>query len=269
MTRNPLSARASILAASILIAFSGSILAQEPAVAEASPAPAPKKEPAKPYEASRKSGERFMELHTKYLERGKSGPIGVLFLGDSITEGWGKVPEIWEPSFGKYQPANFGISGDRTEHVLWRIENGELDGIKPKVVVLMIGTNNSGANEAVDITKGVTTIVEKIQQKLPDTDILLLAVFPRGPRMRNGVLVDNTVQMERITAVNAELAKLDNGKSIRFLDIGSKFLGPDGKIPNEVMPDQLHLSKAGYAIWAEAITPLLAEMMAAEKTPAP
>ena len=266
MTLRPLSTRASLLAASILIAISGSMLAQEPAAAPATPAPA-KKAPAKPYEASLKDGARFMDLHTKYLERGKGGPIGVLFLGDSITEGWNNAKETWEASFGKYQPANFGISGDRTEHVLWRIENGELDGIKPKVVVLMIGTNNSGANEAVDITKGVTTIVEKIHQKLPETDILLLAVFPRGPRMKDGVLLDNTVQMERITAVNAELAKLDNGKSIRFLDIGPKFLGPDGKIPNEIMPDQLHLSKQGYVIWAEAITPLLAEMMAAEKTP--
>src|SRR6478736_2230098 len=125
---------------------------------------------------------RFFELHEKFLARGKAGPIGVLFLGDSITEGWGKAPHIWEHYYGQWQPANFGIGGDQTQHVIWRIENGELDGIHPKVVVLMLGTNNSGAHTGEQIAGADRKIVEMIRTRLPDTKVLLLAIFPRGPR---------------------------------------------------------------------------------------
>lgn len=196
--------------------------------------------------------EGFIKTHERFVAIAKAGGVDVLFLGDSITAGWGGAKEIWEKSFAAYKPANFGIGGDRTQHVLWRITNGELDGIKPKVVVLMIGTNNSGTDEADGIAKGVTAIVKAIHAKSPATKVLLLAVFPRGEKPNP--------QREKLAKVNATIAKLHDGKSVHYLDIGAKFLTADGTLTKEVMPDFLHLSKAGYQIWADAITPKLAEL---------
>lgn len=205
---------------------------------------------------------RFFELHASFLRRAAEGPVGVLFLGDSITEGWSKVPDIWDAAWGQYQPANFGIGGDQTQHVIWRIEQGELDKISPKVVVLMIGTNNTGHHTAADIAAADRKIVTMIQSTLPQTKVLLLAVFPRGFRLgRDGASDQWETRMEKIRAINADLAKLDDGKSIRFLDLGPKFTSADGTITKTIMPDQLHLSPAGYQIWVEGMAPLLAEMM--------
>jgi lysophospholipase L1-like esterase len=165
---------------------------------------------------------------------------------------------VWDERFGKYDPANFGIGGDRTQHVLWRIENGELDGIAPKAVVLMIGTNNSGAYPAEEILKGDVKIVEQIHAKLPQTKLLLLGIFPRGKDAQDPKTI---AVREKLKTVNAGLAKLDDGKKTRYLDIGAKFLDADGNLPVDIMPDALHLSPKGYAIWADAIQPLLDELM--------
>jgi lysophospholipase L1-like esterase len=210
---------------------------------------------------------RFFELHEKFLARAKEGPIGVLFLGDSITEGWGKAPHIWEHYYGSLQPANFGIGGDQTQHVIWRIENGELDGIHPKVVVLMIGTNNAGDHTGEEIAAADKKIVAMIRAKIPETKVLLLAIFPRDARRNaEGLITEAAIQdagkrMLAIDRANALLAKLDDGVNVRFLDIGSVFLGRDGRIPWTLMPDQLHPTPAGYQLWAEAMQPLLTEML--------
>lgn len=205
---------------------------------------------------------RFFQLHESFLARGKSGPIGVLFLGDSITEGWAKAPHIWEHYFGSYQPANFGISGDQTQHVIWRIENGELEGLNPKVVVLMIGTNNSGQHTGEQIAAANKKIVGLIRAKLPATKVLVLAIFPRGPRKtRDGTPEPWEKRMAAITAANLEIARLDDGQMVRFLDINARFLAQDGTIPHPIMPDQLHPNAAGYQLWAEAIQAPLAELM--------
>lgn len=212
---------------------------------------------------------KWMPRHDKFVEIAKRGDIDLLFLGDSITDAWGgeghnpKAPgsEIFEQEFKPRKAANFGIGGDRTQHVLWRLQNGEFDTIKPKALMLMIGTNNSNGkdNTAEEIAEGIKAIVSEIHKRSPNTKVLLLAVFPRAtgkdPAARQA-------QTDKINAVNQQIAKLDDGgKTIRFMDIGKKFLAEDGSIPKEIMPDQLHLSPKGYRIWADAVTPALDELL--------
>jgi lysophospholipase L1-like esterase len=214
----------------------------------------PQAPPEKATEPAPKPG-KWMKDHERFLERAKQGNIRLLFLGDSITAGWyGKGgKEIWDRSYGPRDAANFGIGGDRTQHVLWRIENGEVDGIKPKVAVLMIGTNNAGSNSADEIADGITAIVKRLHEKLPETKVLLLAVFPRGQKPNPG--------REKLSAVNEKIASLGDGKMVTYLDIGKNFVGEDGTISREIMPDFLHLSPRGYQIWADAIEPTLAKML--------
>lgn len=196
----------------------------------------------------------FIGAHQRFVELAKKGDIGLVFLGDSITAGWGGAKEVWEKSFAQYKPVNFGIGGDRTQHVLWRIENGELDGISPKALVLMIGTNNSGGDVAEGTANGITKIVETIRQKCPDTKILLLAIFPRGQTAPNNGRTKNE-------AVNAIISKLDDGKHVFYLDIGKSFLKEDGSFKDDISKDYLHFNAAGYQIEADAIQAKLAELM--------
>lgn len=185
----------------------------------------------------------------------KKGGIDVVFLGDSITEGWrGAGKEVWAKHYAPLKAANFGIGGDRTEHVLWRLQNGNLDGSTPKAVVLMIGTNNTRRDSAQQIAEGITTIVNEIRTRTPSAKILLLAVFPRNGKAEDPARV-------KIGQINEIIAKLDDGKTVFFLDIGTKFLQPDGTLTREIMPDLLHLSPAGYQIWADAIQAKLAELL--------
>jgi beta-glucosidase len=195
----------------------------------------------------------FQEDHEAFLRRGQEGPIGLLFLGDSITAGWSGHKDLWQQYFGQYNPANFGIGGDRTQHVLWRIENGELEGIEPQVVVLLIGTNNM-AWPGEGIARAVKKVVQSIHQKLPSARVLLLGILPRGADANHPLRA-------KIKSVNTELAALDDGNMTRFLDLGDKFLESDGSISEETMPDALHLSVKGYQIWADGIQPLLDNMM--------
>ncbi len=253
----PMKALTSLLHLALFAAGSALALAQ---------APAPKPDASAAIEKQDASG-RFRQMHESFLARGKSGPIGLLFVGDSITAGWTKAPHIWERYFGKYQPANFGIGGDQTQHVIWRIANGELDGITPKVTVLMLGTNNTGTHDADEIAAADRKIVELIRGKIPGTTVVVLAVFPRGARKdAKGVITEEAAAEARkrqaiIDGVNARLAKLDDGKHVRFLDINGVFLGQDGKIPFSIMPDQLHPNAAGYQLWADALQPLLTQLM--------
>jgi lysophospholipase L1-like esterase len=197
----------------------------------------------------------WMKRHDLINTRVKETPDSqVLFIGDSITQGWeGAGKKAWE-AFAEYKPLNLGIGGDRTQHVLWRLENGNIAGLKPKAAVIMIGTNNSNGadNTAEEIAAGITAIVTKLRTELKDTKLLVLGVFPRGPQPNP--------QREKIAAINAIIAKLDDGKYVHFLDIGEKFLEADKSLSKEVMPDFLHLSPKGYEIWVEAITPKLKEL---------
>jgi lysophospholipase L1-like esterase len=198
--------------------------------------------------------------HEHVLESNKQAPPELLFIGDSITQGWEEAGKsAWTGHFAPRHAANFGFSGDRTQHVLWRLDHGEVDGIAPKAAVIMIGTNNSNGadNTADEIADGVKAIVARLHEKQPRMRVLLLGIFPRGEKPNP--------QREKIAAVNASIAKLDDGKMVRYLDIGPGFLQPDGSISKEIMPDFLHLSPKGYDIWTDAIDGKVQEMLAAGK----
>jgi lysophospholipase L1-like esterase len=197
----------------------------------------------------------WKERHERMVKRAKEGNVDLLFLGDSITEGWGNNA-VWQKAYGSMNAANFGIGGDTTQNVLWRITNGELEGISPKVVVLLIGTNNFGLNgDSPDgVAKGVAAILQALRKKLPKGKVLLLAVFPRDEKPK-------TDGRTKIAKLNEQLSRLDDHKTVRYLDLGPKFLSPDGSISNEIMPDFLHLSEKGYQIWADGMDALLREMM--------
>ena len=200
---------------------------------------------------------KFINLHQSFVEIAKKGEAQVVFLGDSITAGWRGQQALFDKEYGQYKAANFGIGGDRTQHVLWRVENGEFDGIKPKAVVLMIGTNNSGikTNSPEEVAKGIRNIIDAIHKRSPDTKILLLAIFPRGATEANNP------GRAKNNAVNALIAKFDDGKKVHFFDINAKFLQPDGTLTKEIMPDLLHPREKGYQIEADAIRDKLASLV--------
>jgi beta-glucosidase len=203
----------------------------------------------------------FVKRHEGFLkdkeEAMTKGNVDLIFLGDSITDGWrrGEQFKLQQERWGKYNFLNLGIGGDRTEHVLWRLDHGEVDGLKPKAVMLMIGTNNLGNGQSPEDTiLGVTAIVKELREKLPDSKILLLAVFPRGNKP------DDKFRAP-IKQVNEAIARLDDGQHVKYLDIGDKFLAPDGELTKEIMPDYLHPNAKGYQIWADAVEPSLDEML--------
>jgi lysophospholipase L1-like esterase len=192
------------------------------------------------------------------LQRAKEAPgdYDIEFIGDSITEGWeGKGKNIWSEFYGKEKVINFGVGGDRTQHVLWRFEQGQLDGIKAKVAIVMIGTNNSNNhdNTEAEILEGVTAIVQQIRTRQPDTKIILLSIFPRGETF--------SAQRGKILQVNEALAKLDDGKNIFYMDFGPQLIEADGSISKSIMPDYLHPNEAGYRIWANATEPKLKQLL--------
>jgi lysophospholipase L1-like esterase len=204
--------------------------------------------------ASRSENGFWMARHRLLLKRVEDAKPGVIFIGDSITQGWeGAGKEVWKRHYAPRQAVNLGIGGDGTQHVLWRLDHGEIERISPKVAVVMIGTNNMFTNTPEQIAEGNRLIVETLRKKLPDTKILLLAIFPRAPR------ADDPIR-EKIKATNALIAKQDDGKYVRFLDIGPAFLEADGSIARSTMPDYLHLTPRGYRVWANAIEPTLWEL---------
>ncbi len=197
----------------------------------------------------------WMKRHDSFNERVKKGNVDLLLIGDSITQGWeGSGKGVWAKHYEPRNAVNLGIGGDRTQHVLWRLDNGNVEGISPKAAVLMIGTNNSGTNTSEQIADGVEAIVKKLRTKLPKTKILVLAIFPRG------ATVDDVKRKVNVAA-NRSIAKLADGEMIHFLDIGDKFLANDGTLSKEVMPDLLHLNEKSYTTWAEAIEPKLKELL--------
>lgn len=211
--------------------------------------------------ADKMNEEWWAKRHAGVLEQVKGGNVDLILLGDSINHGWeGDGKAVFDKYYGHRNAVNMGFGGDRTEHVLWRLENGEIDGISPKVVSLMIGTNNYGANTAEEIGAGIVAIVQKLREKLPNTKVLILAIFPRGEKpseMRDTLAKASTIA-----------SGIADGNMIHYLDIGRAFLTEDGTLTKEIMPDALHPNAYGYELWAAAVEPKIAELMGEVVPPA-
>lgn len=194
---------------------------------------------------------RFEAKHEANKARAAQGDVDVLFMGDSITDWWrneegryaGKA--VQDEFFGDLKIANFGIAGDTTQGVLYRLDNGEGEGFSPRAIMLMIGTNNARANIAGEIAEGVGAIVLSLQNHFPDAKILLLGIFPRST-------ADSPFRPQ-LAEVNSIISRLHDGEKVFYKDIGEVFLAPDGSIPESIMSDGLHPSPAGYRLWAEAV----------------
>jgi lysophospholipase L1-like esterase len=193
----------------------------------------------------------WAQAHENLVTLAKGGEADIVFLGDSITAGWAQQ-KAWDESLRPLGAVNFGIAGDSTEQVLWRIQHGELDPIRPRAFVLLIGTNNLVAHSAAQIAEGITAIVRTLGEKVPDARILLMGLLPRGDALPASAV-------SKIEDINRVISNLDNGDTVKYLDIGPKLL-VDGKISRELMPDFLHLSARGYQVWADAVLPLLRDL---------
>ena len=200
----------------------------------------------------------WMPRHKQKLEvKKRMEKVDLVFLGDSITHAWdSKGKEVWSKYYTKRNALNIGFSGDRTEHVLWRLNNGAVDDIKPKLLVMMIGTNNTGhrQDKPEDTALGIQTILKTLKTKLPETKILLLAVFPRGAQPEDKLRKINV-------GINNIIKDFADNKTVFFLDINQKFLDKNGVLAKTVMKDLLHPNKNQYQVWADAIEPKVKELM--------
>ncbi|MDB4353813.1 GDSL-type esterase/lipase family protein [Akkermansiaceae bacterium] len=229
--------------------FSFSLLsAQTAAPVEKAPHSALKPEP---------RGAGWMKRHNSMNKNAEGNQYDILFIGDSITQGWeGAGKETWKEHYADKNALNLGISGDRTQHVIWRLQNGNLKNQEnAKLAIIMIGTNNTGhtKQDPKETAEGVTKIVSLVKEGCPKAKILLLGVFPRGAKPDHEMRIIND-------GVNKRIAKLDDGETVHFLDLSSTFLNDDGILTKEVMPDGLHPRQKGYNMWAEAMAPKLKEL---------
>jgi lysophospholipase L1-like esterase len=206
--------------------------------------------------------------HAQLLEKARKGGIDVYFLGDSITRRWGTSDEKyklflanWQQNFFGWNAGNFGWGGDTTQNILWRLDNGELDNVNPKIIVLLAGTNNVGNKSpqsdtdprVAEITKGIKAILEVCRQKAPNATIILMGILPRN---------DNMAVMPIINHINKNIAKLSDGKKIRFLNINKKLADKKGKLfEGMAVPDGLHLDFKGYQAWADALKPIFTKLL--------
>lgn len=197
---------------------------------------------------------RWNEMFKEDVAVADAGNVDLLFVGDSITEGW--KPEVWNKSFGGWKAANFGIGGDHTGNVLWRLENGHADKLHPKLVVLTIGVNNFFHCAAApdDVFQGVRAVVGKLRVLYPDAKILLNAVLPYEQSAQSP-------KRQQIIELNRKISTLGDGKTIIFKDYGARFLLQNGDMSPEVMADFLHPTLKGYEIWSDAMLPDIQKLM--------
>jgi lysophospholipase L1-like esterase len=199
--------------------------------------------------------------HKQLLEKAHAGKIDLYFLGDSITRRWGALdyPDFlahWKTSFHGWNAADFGWGGDSTHNILWRIQNGELEGVNPKVIVLLAGTNNIGktpkADAVRDAVEGIEAIIATCKAKAPNAKIILMAIFPRN---------DSDEANKAVSEANPAIAKLADGKTVSFLNINNQLADTGGKLFYGMTVDDLHLSLKGYEIWAKNLKPVLTELL--------
>ncbi len=220
-------------------------------------------------EPAPRTDKNSMLAHEQLLEKAHKGGIDVYFEGDSITRRWGALdyPAFlphWKKSFFGWNAADFGWGGDSTQNILWRLENGELDNVHPKVIVVLAGTNNVGSAPArgdndprvADVTKGIKAILDLCRKKAPEATIIVTGITPRNDNPGNPTGV-----MPVIATINENLAKLADGKKIRYVNINDKLADRDGKLYDGMTVDGLHLSLKGYQVWAEALKPILTELL--------
>lgn len=243
-----------------LLAFTAFLIILSAPVSQASPAPSLERTPESAITPSEKS------RHTGFMRQIKdgNGDFDFVLIGDSITDAWPGRGKDSYSRFAPWKPLDLGVSAETTEEVLWRLLNGELDGIHPKVVMIMIGTNNLGhyrSEKPEWVAAGIKKIIETVRAKQPQAKILLLAIFPRGA-------TSTDVTRQRVDEVNKLLPVLADDKNVFFMDIGPKFLDPQGNLPREIMPDLLHPNADGYKIWIEAVRPKLEELMGSPLAPA-
>jgi lysophospholipase L1-like esterase len=221
-----------------------------------------------PYQAAPRTDENSRIAHQQLLEKKTRGKIDIYFLGDSITRRWGATDERyrpllanWRENFHGWNAANFGWGADGTQNILWRLENGELDGINPKIIVLLAGTNNVGKDSPTgpndpridDITRGIRAIVDLCRKKAPKATIVLTGITPRN---------DNIAVMPIIDRINANLARHADGRTIRYVNINDRLAAPNGKLFEGMTdPDQLHFTVKAYQIWADALKPIFTELL--------
>ena len=194
--------------------------------------------------------QNWLARHAEFNERAKQGNVDLLFVGDSITENWnddGK--DVWKKYYGNRKAFNIGFSGDRTQHILWRLDHGNVDGIMPKLAVLMIGTNNYNDNSIKEIADGIKAVVQKLRDKLPETKVLVMGIIPRDDHREE--------TRDKYAKINEIVAKLADDKTVYFMDISDKYLEPDGSVSKTAIPDLVHPGAEGLEIWAEAIEPLV------------
>jgi N-acetylglucosamine-6-sulfatase len=194
--------------------------------------------------------------HRTFLQIAQGAQIDLLFVGDSITDSWRHVGQpVWDQHFAPLRAANFGISGDTTQGVLWRMQNGELDGFKARLIVLMLGTNNiPRGNSNEEIAEGLRLIVQEFRTRQPQARVLLLGIFPRSAEPTHP-------HRAAIKDINSRIAKFADNKNVFFMDIGDRFLAADGTLPTDIMPDGLHPNLRGYRIWADAISSRVKELV--------
>ncbi|MBB75604.1 MAG: acetylglucosamine-6-sulfatase [Planctomycetaceae bacterium] len=200
----------------------------------------------------------WSDRHTQKLKASKNQSVDLLMIGDSITHGWeGHGKKVWQEYYAQRNAFNIGYSGDRTEHVIWRLQHGEIDSISPQLAVVMIGTNNTGHRQdpPAETAAGIKQILVELRQRKPQMKVLLLAIFPRGATADDKLRKINT-------SINEYIKQYADGKSIFFLDLNSAFLDDRGRLPKSVMPDLLHPHEAGYRRWAKAMEPTILKLLA-------
>lgn len=204
--------------------------------------------------------ETWWRRHNAMNAKARMGDVGLVYIGDSIVNSWQWDGEpVWNHYYEPRKGMVCGITGDRTEQVLWRLQHGNIDGITPKLAIVMIGQNNGPSNTGEEIGAGITAIVQLLREKLPTTKILLLAIFPRGEKV--------TPERDVLATANGIAAKLADGKQIFYRDINHLFLAPDGGVRSSLMPDYEHPNEEGHRAWAAAIEPLVAQLMGDKLVP--